>query len=175
MSAETRSRSLRADLPNERPVPTLVLAVVAAEIVGAVGGIATASSVDTWYTTLTRPEFAPPNWVFAPVWITLFAFMGVAAWLVWRRADRPAHRTEARRALTVFGLQFAVNVAWSFAFFGARSPLAGLVVIAALWLLVGTTIVGFWRVDRRAAALMLPYIAWVSFAGLLNYGFWALN
>lgn len=175
MTTQTASRPLRADLPNDRPVVTLLLAVVGAIGVGSVGGFATASSVDTWYATLARPEFAPPNWLFGPVWITLFALMGVAAWLVWRRAGDPEHRVEARRALAVFGLQFAFNVAWSFVFFGAQSLLGGLVVIAILWLLIGTTIVGFWRVDHRAAALMLPYIAWVSFAALLNYAYWALN
>ena len=158
----------------QRPGLTLLGAVVACEIVGASGAVFTATGLESWYGTLVRPALAPPNWVFGPVWTTLFALMGGAAWLVWGALDGP-DGTAARRALLAFGGQFVLNVAWSAAFFGARSPLAGLVVIALLWLAIVATLVAFWRVDRRAGALLVPYLAWVSFAAYLNYGFWALN
>ena len=167
-------RSRLSDLPQRRPLASLALAVVACELVGASGAVFTASGLESWYGSLARPELAPPNWVFGPVWTTLFALMGAAAWLVWRELDGP-DRGAARRALWLFAGQFGLNVAWSAAFFGARSIAAGLAVIVALWLAILGTVLAFERVDRRAAALLLPYLAWVSFAGYLNYAFWTLN
>jgi tryptophan-rich sensory protein len=161
-----------ASLPERRPITSLVLAVLASEVIGGLGNLLSLDGVTTWYPTLTTPPFNPPGWVFGPVWVTLFALMGVAAWLVWRAGldDRGV-----RVALALFGVQFALNVAWSGAFFGLRSPLAGLVVIAALWLAIVATIRAFDRVDRRAALLLVPYLLWVSFAAVLNFELWRLN
>ena len=168
-----------ARLPRRRPVASLVAAVLICEAVGASGSVFTVTGPTSWYATLARPALAPPNWVFGPVWTTLFALMGAGAWLVWRRRaladDGSAAAGRARLALGVFALQFAFNVAWSAAFFGARSPAAGLVVIAVLWVLIAATIRAFAAVDWRAAALLVPYLAWVSFAAYLNYGIWRLN
>lgn len=161
-------------LPERRPLVSLGLAVLACEVVGASGAVFTASGLESWYGTITKPALAPPNWVFAPVWTTLFALMGGAAWLVWRQLTG-SKAAAARRALWAFVGQFVLNLAWSAAFFGAQSIGGGLVVIAALWLAIVVTIVAFDRVDRRAAALLVPYLAWVSFAGYLNYAFWVLN
>jgi len=161
-------------LPERRPAGTLVVAVVACIAVGASGSVFTAMGLESWYPSLAKPALAPPNWVFAPVWTTLFTLMGVAVWLVWRAAGR-GQATAARRALLVFGGHFVVNVAWSAVFFGAQSTLGGLVVIVVLWLAIVATIAAFARVDRRAAALLVPYLAWVSFAGYLNYALWTLN
>ena len=160
-------------LADRRPLASLAAAVLACEAAGAAGSVATSAGVRTWYPSVTKPALTPPDWVFAPVWITLFALMGVAAWLIWRRApeDPPA----ARLALGVFGAHLLVNVAWSFAFFGLRSPLAGLVVILALVLAILVTALLFSRIDPRAGALLVPYLAWVGFAVYLNAAIYALN
>ncbi|MEM7397938.1 MAG: TspO/MBR family protein [Pseudomonadota bacterium] len=125
-----------------------------------------------WYATLERPGFAPPNSVFAIVWTILFAMMAVSVWMIWRT---PADAGDKKTALTWFGIQLALNVAWPFAFFQMRSPIAGLAVI--LWLLVAIvmTMVFFDRVSRIAALLLAPYLLWVGFAAGLNFAFWALN
>lgn len=109
--------------------------------------------------------------MFAPVWTTFFALLGVAGWLVWRAAPGPG----GRPALALFAGQFALNVAWSAAFFGLQSPLIGLLVIAALWLAVVGTDTAVARVDRRVAILLVPSLAWVTFAAVLNDGFWRLD
>jgi translocator protein len=148
----------------------LVLAALVALClcVGALGGFATASSVADWYPTLNKPSWTPPSWLFAPVWTVLYVMMGVAAWLVWRAGN-------ARPALFLFGVQLLLNLAWSFLFFGLRSPLAGLVCIVLLWAAIATTILAFWTKQRLAAVLMVPYLAWVSFASALNAAIFALN
>ncbi|MFC7204888.1 TspO/MBR family protein [Haloferax namakaokahaiae] len=153
-----------------RDVAELVGWVVLAQLAGLVGSVFTVTSIGSWYDTLVRPEFAPPNWVFGPVWTTLFALMGVAAFLV-SQSNSP----RTRRALTVFGAQLVVNVAWSAAFFGLQSPALGLVVIVVLLGAICLTMWEFAQVDRRAALLLVPYLAWVAFATVLNYGFWTLN
>jgi len=160
--------------PNRRPWIALAIAIVACELVGASGTIFTAMGLETWYATLTRPDLAPPNWVFGPVWTTLFALMGIAVWLVWKRATGERSRA-GRLAIGIFAVHFAVNVAWSAVFFGLQSLFYGLVVIALLWVLIVVTMVAFYRVDRRAGVLLVPYLAWVSFASYLNYAFWVLN
>lgn len=137
---------------------------------GWLGSIATTAAIPTWYADLAKPPFNPPNSVFGPVWTILYVLMGVAGWLVWQ-AGTPA----SRRALVPFFVQLVLNVLWSFAFFGARSPLFGLVVIVALWLAILWTILAFRQVNGWAAVLLLPYIAWVSFAALLNASIWWLN
>ena len=163
-------------LPRARPWLSLALAVLAVEVVGASGAIFTAQGLATWYGTLEQPALAPPNWVFAPVWTTLFALLGVAVWLVWREVDAAAPTgRRARLALGIFVGHFAVNLAWSLAFFGLQSTDLGLAVIALLWALIVLTIWAFDRVDRRAAVLLVPYLLWVSFAAYLNYQFWVLN
>jgi len=113
--------------------------------------------------------------VFGPVWTALFALMGVAVWLVWRRASDPAVASRVRTALVIFAVHFAFNLAWSAVFFGGRSIAGGLLVIVVLWVLIVVTIRAFDAVDRRAALLLVPYLAWVSFAAYLNYRFWVLN
>lgn len=159
-------------LPERRPVTALVVAVLGCELVGSLGSLAAGDGVAVWYPTLTKPPFTPPAWVFAPVWVTIFALVGVAAWLVWRAgvADR-----RVRVALALFAGHWVLNVGWSGAFFGLRSPAAGLAVIVALWLVIVALVGAFARVDRRAAVLLVPYLAWVGFATLLNFELWRLN
>ncbi len=166
------SRDAIASLPDRRPLGSLALAILGCELVGASGNLLSGSGVTTWYPSLTKPAFTPPSWVFAPVWTTLFALLGVAAWLVWRVGldDR-----RVQVALGLFAGQYVVQVAWSGVFFGLENPLGGLVVIAVLWVAIVATVVAFVRVDRRAALLLVPYLAWVSFATVLNYELWRLN
>jgi benzodiazapine receptor len=150
----------------------LAASLVACYLAAFVGSIFTTPNVPTWYASLARPFFAPPNWVFAPVWTAIFTLMGISVYLVWweGRAD-----PRVKAALAVFALQLVANVSWSAAFFGLRSPLAGLVVIVFLWALIALTIQKFRAVSRTAAALLLPYIIWVSFAAVLNFAIWRLN
>lgn len=133
----------------------------------------TASSVATWFRTLARPPGAPPDWLFGPVWTVLYALMGVSAWLVWRGQDAAPRRTFA--ALRLWGWQLLVNAAWTPAFFGLHSPALGIVVIVLLLAMVLLTIAAFRRLNPTAAALLLPYAAWVAYATYLNAGFLLLN
>jgi tryptophan-rich sensory protein len=160
-------------LPRDRPVLALALAVLTVEFVGASGSVFTVQGLATWYDTLQRPAVAPPNWVFGPVWTTLFALVGVALWLVWRQIESSPR--EVRVAFGVFAVHFVFNLGWSAVFFGLQEIGWGLAVIGLLWLLIVATMWAFDRVDRRAALLLVPYLLWVSFAAYLNYRFWVLN
>lgn len=131
---------------------------------GALIGITTQGGDSPWYASLDKPSWTPPSWVFAPVWTTLYAAMGVAAWLVWREGGWPRQRLP----LIVFLVQLALNLAWSAIFFGLQQITWALVDIVALWLLIVMTIRVFVRVNRAAAWLLAPYLAWVSFATALN-------
>jgi translocator protein len=139
--------------------------------VGALGGAVTAGSVASWYPTLVKPSFNPPSWVFGPVWTALYLLMAIAAWRVWRAADPGT----ARRTLAVFALQLALNLGWSTAFFGLRDIGLAVLVIVALDLAVLTMVILFGRIDRIAAWLLAPYLAWIAFATVLNIAIWRLN
>lgn len=148
-----------------------LLGVLLCEGVGLLAAWATQTSVTTWYPTLAKPVFTPPDWLFAPVWTILYAAMGVAAALIWR-----AGRTSAvRRALVLFGVQLLLNGGWSFAFFWARSPGIGLLVIVLLWGVLAATLRAFFRLRTVAGWLLVPYLAWVTYALALNLGIWGLN
>jgi tryptophan-rich sensory protein len=138
--------------------------------VSALGGWATAGSVGTWYQALAKPAFNPPDWIFAPVWSALYVMIAIAGWRAWRRGGG-----EARLALTVYAVQLALNLSWSFVFFGARLVGPALAVIAALLAAIVANAFLFWRLDRAAGALLVPYAAWVSFAAALNAALWRLN
>lgn len=155
-----------------RSILALAVSLALCFAVAAVGGAVTRPAINGWYAGLAKPPFNPPDWVFAPVWTLLFAMMAVAAWRI-GLAD-PQMRSN-RRALVLFALQLAVNLGWSVAFFGARSPLAGLVVILVLEALIVATILEFRHLDRPAAWLMVPYAAWVAFAIVLNVAIYSLN
>lgn len=138
---------------------------------GALGSWFTTPALDGWYANLLKPTWNPPNWIFAPAWSALYLLMAVAAWLVWRRAGFGA----ARRAMGLFVIQLTLNVAWSALFFGLRSPVAALGGIAVLWVAIAATIVAFSRISSAAAWILVPYLAWVTFAGALNLAIWRLN
>jgi len=149
----------------------LLVFVVICLGVAAAGGAATASSVDTWYQALQKPPFNPPDWLFAPVWTALYVMMAIAGWRVWR-----AHGLRrARLALVLFGIQLALNLAWSFVFFGYRFIGAALVEIIVLLVAIVATTILFWKRDRLAGVLFVPYGGWVAFATILNFALWRLN
>lgn len=150
----------------------LIIAIVVSELAGIIGSLFTASEISAWYTTLARPDFSPPNWVFGPVWTTLYALMGIAAFLVWKKGFE---RIDVRSALGIFAGQLVLNTLWSIIFFGMHNPGAAFVEILFLWLAILATIVSFYRISKGAAYLLVPYILWVTFAAILNYTIWMLN
>jgi tryptophan-rich sensory protein len=150
---------------------SLVVFVAACLLIGVAGGIATGSSVTTWYVGLSKPSWNPPDWVFGPVWTVLYVMMGVSVWLVWRRR----HEAETRVGMVLFGLQLILNAAWSAIFFGMQQPGWAAAEVVALWLSIMATIVAFARISKPAAWLLVPYLAWVSFASVLNFTIWRMN
>jgi tryptophan-rich sensory protein len=150
----------------------LMLIVVLCLGVGAIGGVTTASSVDTWYAEIAKPAWTPPSPVFAPVWTIFFVLMGVAAWMVWRAPVRAGLRAAA---LICFAAQLGLNALWSQLFFGMQNPGAALVDIVVLWIAIVATIFLFRRVELAAGWLLVPYLAWVTFAAALNAAIWSLN
>ena len=141
-------------------------------LTGALGGWATSQSVAEWYPSLNKPTWNPPAWIFAPVWTTLYVMMAVAAWLVWKETPRGSH---LRPALVLFFVQLALNCLWSFLFFGARSPGWAFIDIVVLLAALAATTAAFFKHSKLAGALLLPYLAWVSFAAVLNFTIWQLN
>jgi tryptophan-rich sensory protein len=137
--------------------------------VSALGGAVTASSVGNWYQTLEKPPFNPPDWLFAPVWITLFLMMAVAAWLVWRRVGLLS------RPIAAFTVQLCLNLLWSVLFFGLRSPGLALLEIFVLLVAIAYTARLFLQLEPWAGVLLLPYLLWVGFAAVLNAAIWYMN
>jgi tryptophan-rich sensory protein len=187
-------------LNNHRLVEILRLlaSILVCQLTGFISSLFASPSIPTWYADLQKPSFAPPNWVFAPVWVSLYILvnsaigpagrlalkpampglpiaaihlMGVALYLVWRRAGE----ARVRPAVAAFIVQLALNALWSPAFFGLQSPLAGLIVIVPLWLAILATILAFLNVSKGAALLLVPYMLWVGFAVVLNFDFLVLN
>ena len=144
---------------------------VASFTAAAIGGTATSRAVRDWYPTLVKPAWNPPAWLFGPVWTVLYIAMAVAAWLVWRRVGWAG----ARLALTLFMVQLTLNAAWSIIFFGLRNPGAAFAEVVVLWAAILGTLVLFWQVSVPAGILFIPYLAWVSFATVLNFAIWRLN
>ncbi|UCE18277.1 MAG: tryptophan-rich sensory protein [Gemmatimonadota bacterium] len=150
----------------------IIACIVICQFVGFLGSFFTAPAIPTWYAALNKPSFTPPNWVFGPVWITLYLMMGISAYLVWRLGlNEPGVKT----ALLLFGLQLALNALWSPVFFGLKSPLAGAAVIILLWIVLLATIMVFFNLSRISAILLIPYILWVSYAAVLNISIMILN
>ena len=139
---------------------------------GGIGAAFTMQSVDTWYAMLRKPFFTPPNWIFAPVWTILYILMGISLCMLWHKRQRLGEHTAL---YLLFGTQLVLNIGWSFAFFGMRSILGGLFVIISLWLAIIATIHAFLHKSKMAGWLLIPYLVWVSYAGLLNFGLWWLN
>lgn len=149
-----------------------IVAIVICQLAGIIGSLFTTPAIPTWYAGLAKPALNPPSWVFGPVWTFLYALMGIAAFLVWKQGWK---RSEVKIALGLFAFQLALNTLWSILFFGLENPAAGLIDIVLMWLAIVATIIAFARVSKTAAWLMLPYLAWVSFATYLNFSIWQLN
>lgn len=141
-------------------------------VTGLIAGFATESSVNDWYLSLNKPDFTPPGWLFAPVWIALYILMGIAAGLVWAKGF---YHRQVKIALYLFWFQLLFNGAWSIVFFGLKEPLWALVIISILLVLIVLTVRWFKVVSRSAAILLVPYFLWVCFATALNYKIWDMN
>lgn len=148
-----------------------VLCVAICLAVGGVGTIFTVPAIPAWYKTLNKPFFTPPAWLFGPVWTTLYVLMGISLGLVYN-LKKSLSRT---RAMQIFALQLSLNALWSYAFFGLKSPLFGLIVIVVLWLTIFQTIRTFSKLSKPAAQQLIPYLAWVSYASVLNLAIFLLN
>ena len=153
----------------------LIVWLALAFITAAIGAVASVNAGE-FYGQLNQPAWAPPGWLFGPVWTVLYAFMGIAAWLVWReRYDLNASLKKVQAALTVFLMQLVLNALWSWFFFAWHLGGWAFVNIVVLWIFIGFTLVGFLRVNKLAAILMAPYLLWVLFAAILNYAVWKMN
>lgn len=150
----------------------LLASIAACQLAGFVGSLFTRPAIPSWYAQLQKPWFAPPNWLFAPMWISLYLLMAVAAYLVWHKG---LGSKGVGTALAVFLFQLLLNALWSPVFFGLRSPLAGAVVIVLLWLAILATIITFVKISSPAAWLLVPYLLWVSLATVLNISIYFLN
>ena len=150
----------------------IVLVVVLCVTVGYLSGLVTRESILTWYVTLNKPSFNPPNWVFAPVWTLLYIMMGVAAGMIW---TSNSDEQTTKKALGFFAIQLGLNALWSYLFFGLHNPLLALIEIILLWLMIFETYNLFKKIHKTAGFLMLPYVVWVSFATILNARIWWLN
>lgn len=150
----------------------LAFALVLCLGAGFIGSLFNMGSVDTWYREINRPSFTPPDWIFGPVWTLLFIMMAVSLYLVYVNVT---DRKQAMKAYTVFGIQLFLNIVWSLLFFGLRSPTAAFVEIVILWAAIALNIYLFNKISKAAAALLVPYILWVTFAAVLNISFVMLN
>ena len=142
-------------------------------LIGYFSGMVTRDSITTWYPTLVKPSFNPPNWVFAPVWTILYIMMGVAGGMVWNRLEKDPENV--KKAFTFFIIQLALNAAWSVIFFYLHNPFLALLEIILFWLIIFETYSQFKKIDKTAGLLLIPYLAWVSFATVLNASIWLLN
>lgn len=149
-----------------------IISILIPVLTGAVAGFFTNGGVKGWYERANKPSFNPPGWIFGPVWTILYILMGIALYLVWKSdADRRIKST----AITFFGIQLLLNFCWSFIFFSAGELGWAFAEIIVLWIMILATILYFGKISKTAAWLLVPYIAWVSFASVLNYAIWQLN
>lgn len=152
-------------------IAIFIFSVVVMQLAGVIGAFFNLSSIDSWYPTLVKPALNPPGWVFGPVWTMLFLLIGIAFYFV---LVSPAGKMKTA-AITVFIVQWLLNVAWSFFFFYLQNPFFALIEIVLLLMSIIAMIIVFARIDKRSAYLLIPYLAWVTFASYLNYSIWSLN
>jgi translocator protein len=149
----------------------LIFSIFLAHLAGIIGSLFTANNVATWYSTIIKPEFSPPNWIFGPIWLTLYTLMGIAFYLVWQSKNS----TTKRIAMKLFIIQLILNTLWSIIFFGLHNITFAFIEIILLWLaIIGTTIY-FFRISKPAGWLLIPYLLWVTFAAFLNFSIMILN
>jgi len=148
----------------------LIISIVVAQIAGGLGAIANIQSISTWYITINKPLFQPPNWLFGPVWTILFLLMGISFYLIWN--SKLKNKDEV---IKIYFIQLTLNILWSYLFFGLQNPLLGLIEIVFLWIAILITIIRFRKISKVASMLLHPYLAWVTFATILNGAIWWLN
>ena len=149
----------------------LIIAITLPLAVGGISSYFTLQAIPTWYTTLHAPSFNPPNWIFGPVWTTLYILMGISLYLIWKMPETPARNT----ACIVFLIQLVFNFSWSFSFFYFKNIGFALIIIIGLWLSIAATLFLFYKIKPIAAYINIPYLCWVSFATALNYAYYRLN
>ena len=150
----------------------LILSLGICFLAAGIGSLFTTSAIDTWYTTLQKPFFIPTNWIFGPVWTLLYLMMGISLYIFW---NTKTSATERRQGISLFSVQLAFNVLWSILFFGLKSPIAAFVGIIILWFAIYLTIRNFLKASKLAGWFLIPYLAWVSFATILNLSIVFLN
>jgi translocator protein len=155
-----------------REIPKLIISIVIVFLAGAVGTVYTLKEITTWYVSLTKPSWTPPNWAFGPIWSTLYVLMGISLFLVWRKG---LDRKDVRIAILVFAVQLVLNVIWSLVFFATHNIFGGLVLVILLWISILVNIIVFYRISKPAGLILLPYLIWVSIASYLNYSVFILN
>lgn len=155
-----------------REVPRFIVSILIPLLAGFLGSITTLASIPTWYATLAKPSWAPPNWLFGPVWTTLYVLMGIALYLVWREG---LHRRDVQFAILIFAVQLVLNLSWSIVFFGYHALFGSFVLVMILWLSILANIIAFYVISKPAGLLLVPYILWVSIASYLNYTIYLLN
>lgn len=151
---------------------TLVLSIAVCQGAGLIGIVFTVSSIENWYNLLNQPSFRPPNWLFGPVWTILYSLMGISLYWIWTAGTK---KKEVRDALKLFAVHLILNTSWSIVFFGMHNIPLSLVNIIALWVLIVIVMIKFYKIDKRASLILLPYLAWVSFATILNFAIVLLN
>jgi len=150
----------------------LLISLMIPQIAGAAGAFFTVTDEGSWYQQINRPSWNPPGYIFGPVWTTLYILMGIGLYLVWKSDAAPALK---RRAITLWGIQMVLNAAWSILFFGMHLIGVALADLILMWVAILLTIFAFARINKTAAWLLVPYISWVSFAGILNATIWVMN
>jgi len=151
-----------------------IISILGCLSIGFLGSLTTQSSIQTWYPTIAKPFFNPPAWVFAPVWTLLYILMGLSFAIIWSHSTNKLNKIK-KKAMFIFGIQLVLNALWSVLFFGLCNPFLAFIEILLLWLLIFETIKAFKKIDVLASKLLYPYLAWVSFATILNASIWYLN
>jgi len=154
-------------------ISRIAIVVIICLAIGYLSGMVTRASITTWYPTLVKPSFNPPNWIFAPVWTSLYVMMGVAAGLIWNQIT--TQKAAVTKALQFFTIQLVLNALWSYLFFGLHNLMLATIEVVLLWLMIFETYSQFAKINKTASYLMLPYLAWVSFASVLTASIWWLN
>lgn len=148
-----------------------IIAILTPLLIGYLGSIFTTPAIDSWYQTINKPSFNPPNWIFAPVWTGLFILMGWAFYLVWKKG----YSAKTKNAFYIFFIQLLLNLLWSILFFGLKSPLVASIEIIVLWVFILLNIITFYKISKTSAYLLIPYLLWVSFASVLTFAVFWLN
>ncbi|MFH1187402.1 MAG: TspO/MBR family protein [bacterium] len=150
----------------------LTISLLLPQIAGAIGSLFTTSAIPSWYASTNKPSFNPPNWIFGPVWITLYILMGISVYLVWQEVEK---NKKSKNAITLFWIHLIFNASWSVIFFGLKNPALAFANIIIILVFIIILMIKFWKINKYSVYLLIPYLLWVSFATLLNYSIWRMN